>query len=68
MEAKTGHSFAARDVQGLAEVLAGYLRDPGLAARQGLAAADQIRSFSCEAAAAGIAAAVTACAERRRPC
>lgn len=68
VEAKTGHSFAARDVQGLAEVLAGYLRDPGLAARQGLAAADQIRSFSCEAAAAGIAAAVAACAERRRPC
>ena len=68
VEEKTGYSFAARDVQGLADILAGYLRAPGLAARQGLAAAEQIRSFGFETAAAGIAVAVAACAERRRPC
>lgn len=68
VEATTGQSFASRDVPGLADVLAGYLRDPGRAARQGVAAAEQIRSFGFETAAAGIAAAVAACAERRRPC
>lgn len=67
-EAKTGHSFALHDVQGLADLLAGYLRDPGLAARQGLAAADRIHLFGVDAAAAGIAAAVAVCAGRRPPC
>ena len=67
-EAKTGHSFALHDVQGLADLLAGYLRDPGLAARQGLAAADRIHLFGVDAAAAGIAVAVAVCAGRRPPC
>mgnify|MGYP003601631490 CR=1 FL=1 len=68
LEDQTGHSFALHDVPGLADILAGYLRAPGLAARQGLAAAEQIRPFGLETAAAGIAAAVAACAGRRRPC
>lgn len=68
VEEKTGHAFASRDVHKLADVLAGYLRAPGLAARQGVAAAEQIRSFDFGMAAAGIAAAVTACAGGRRPC
>ena len=68
VEEKTGHSFAWHDVQGLADVLAGYLRDPGLAARQGRAAAERIQSFGFETAAAGIAAAVTGCTGGAQPC
>jgi glycosyltransferase involved in cell wall biosynthesis len=61
-EDRTGHAFVPRDVRGLSEILAGYLRDPGLAARQGAAAAVRIRSFGCEQAAEGIVSAVAACA------
>lgn len=68
VEASTGFSFALGDVQGLSDVLAGYLRDPGLAARQGRAAAQRVQAFGFETSAAGIAAAVGACARGRRPC
>ena len=62
VENATGRSFACGDVAGLADVLAGYARDPAAAARHGAAAAERIRAFGLDAAAAGIAAATQACA------
>lgn len=62
VENETGRSFACGDVAGLADVLAGYAREPSAAARQGAAAAERVRAFSLETAAAGIAAAAHACA------
>ena len=61
-EGETGRSFACRAVRGLSEILADYLRDPGLAARQGAAAVRHIESFGIAAAAEGVVAAVRACA------
>lgn len=67
-EGQTGQAFNLRDVHGLSGILAEYLREPGLAVRQGLAAAAHIRRFGYEIAAAGIADAVAACALGERPC
>lgn len=61
---KTGRSFECGDVAALADVLGGYGRDPAAAARQGAAAAERVRAFGLETAAAGIVAAVQACAGR----
>lgn len=67
-EGETGRTFASGDVQGLSEILGEYLRDMGLAARQGLAAAVRIQAYGYHAAVAGVVAAVRACAKRRPPC
>lgn len=62
VENETGRSFECGDVAALADVLAGYARDPAAAARHGAAAAERVRAFGLDAAAAGIAAAARACA------
>ena len=67
-EGETGRSFVCRDVRGLSGILVDYLRDPGLAARQGAAAIRQVGSYGLEAAAEGVVSAVRACAGGRRPC
>ena len=67
-EGETGCSCACRDVRGLSGILADYLRDPGLAARQGVAAVRHIGRYGLEAAAEGVVAAVRACAGGGRPC
>ncbi len=67
VEGRTGHSFALRDVPALADRMAGYLRDPASAARQGAAAAEHVEAFGLESAANGIVAGVEACAGRP-PC
>ncbi len=61
-ENATGRSFECGDVAALADVLAGYAREPAAAARHGAAAAERVRAFGLDAAAAGIAAAAQACA------
>jgi glycosyltransferase involved in cell wall biosynthesis len=68
VEGQTGRSFAPRDVPGLAAVLESYLREPGLAARQGAAAAAHVQAFGYGQAAGGILAAVQACAGEAAPC
>jgi glycosyltransferase involved in cell wall biosynthesis len=68
VEGETGHSFACRDVLALSRILATYLADPGLAARQGLAASRHIQAVGIDAAVAGIVSAVRACADGGRPC
>ncbi len=68
VEGQTGCSFAPRDVRGLADALAGYLRNPGLAVRQGRMAAEHIRAFGFGPVVEGIVAAVRACAGEGRPC
>ena len=68
VEGETGHSFACRDVVALSRILATYLADPGLAARQGQAASRHIQAVGLDAAVAGIVAAVRACADGGRPC
>ena len=68
VENETGRAFACGDVAGLADVLAGYARDPAAAARQGAAAAERVRAFGLDAAAEGIVEAAISCAEGRRPC
>ena len=68
VEATTGYSFAGHDIQGLSDILAGYLRDPGLAARQGVVAAEHVRRFGLETAAEGIVSATEACVKEGRPC
>ena len=62
VENETGRSFECGDVAALADVLAGYARDPAAAARHGAAAAERVRAFGLDAAAAGSAAAARACA------
>ena len=62
VENETGRACGCGDVAGLAEILGGYVRDPAAAARQGAAAAERVRAFSLETAAAGIVAAVQTCA------
>ncbi len=61
VENETGRAFACGDVAALADILGAYARDPAAAARQGAAAAERIRAYGLETAAAGIAAAVQAC-------
>ena len=60
VEGQTGQAFDLGDVPELVEAMARYLRNPGLAARQGLAAARHIQSYCFERIAAGIVAAVSA--------
>ena len=62
VENETGRTFACGDVAALAAILGAYARDPAAAIRQGAAAAERIRAFSLDTAAAGIVAAVQACA------
>lgn len=61
VEGRTGHSFAAGDVEGLTQILCGYLRESGRAALQGAAAQTHIQAFSYRQAAEGIVAAIQAC-------
>lgn len=68
VENETGRSFAGGDVAALADVLAGYARDPAAAARQGTAAAERVRAFGLDVAAEGIVEAAISCTEGRRPC
>jgi glycosyltransferase involved in cell wall biosynthesis len=58
VEGQTGHACDCGDVAALADLLTAYVRDPAAAARQGAAAAEHIRAFGLDAAAAGVAAAV----------
>lgn len=67
-EGITGWTFASGAVQGLSEVLGKYMREMGLAARQGRAAAERILAFGYAQAVAGVLAAVRACAGRKPPC
>ena len=62
VENVTGRSFECGDVAALADILGSYAREPFLAARHGAAAAEHVRAFGLETAAAGIVAAVQACA------
>ncbi len=66
VEGKTGQSFDVHDRQQLAEILGGYVREPGLARRQGRAAADHIQAFGHGPAVDGMASAVLACAHAER--
>lgn len=68
VEGQTGYSFAAGDVSGLAQVLSGYLREPGRALSQGEAARKFIQEFSHQRAADGIVAAVLDCTPQDREC
>lgn len=61
VEGETGHSFALRDIQGLANILSGYLLDPDRAAHQGASAAHHIQTYCHAKIVAGILAAMTAC-------
>ena len=61
VEGETGHAFTCRDVQGLADILAGYLRDPARAARQGAAAARHVLAFSTERVVDGVLGALQVC-------
>lgn len=63
VEGETGRSFAGRDAAGLADVLAGYARNPGCAARQGRKAADHVQSFCHARTVDGILAAMRACVQ-----
>lgn len=62
VENETGRAFDCGAVAALAEIIAGYARDPAAAVRQGAAAAERIRAFGLENAAAGIATAAQTCA------
>lgn len=62
VENETGRAFDCGDVAALADILGAYARAPAMAARQGAAAAEHVRAFGLEVAAAGIVAAVQACA------
>ncbi len=64
-EGETGHAFGLHDVPALAEILAGYARDPERAARQGRAAARRVQAYSFAAIAAGLRAALQACGPAR---
>ncbi len=68
VEGETGQSFDCADVPALAGILAGYLRDPALAAVQGRNAARHIQSYGYDAVINGVLAAVEACAGDRRKC
>lgn len=65
---ETGQSFVCRDIPALSGILAAYLADSGLAARQGLAASRHIQAYGIDAAVAGIVSAVRACTDGGRPC
>ena len=68
VEGQTGHAFAPGDVPRLAEIIAGYVRDPESAARQGAAAAERVRLFGFGPVVEGIVAAVQGCVGGRLPC
>ena len=63
-DGETGRACGPAQVNELAGIMAGYLRDPALAVRQGQAAARHVRAFSFDPAVAGIVAAVQKCAGR----
>ncbi len=60
IDGATGFAFDCGDLGGLARQMVRYLEDPGLSARQGLAAARHIENFGLKQAADGIVAAVKA--------
>ena len=62
VDGATGHSFDLHDVHGLAEILKGYLLEPGRAARQGDAASRHIQPFCHARVAEGILCAMQKCA------
>jgi len=59
-EGETGHSFALHNVQGLSDLMAGYLRDPSCAERQGVAAFHRIQPFCHATIVEGILSALQA--------
>jgi len=59
-EGETGHSFDLHDVQSLSDLLAGYLRNPSCAERQGAAAFHRIQPFCHAAVVEGILLALQA--------
>ena len=60
IEGETGFAFDGGDVDGLAQKMTLYLKDPALAASQGKAAAKHIANYGLKQAADGIIAAVNA--------
>ncbi len=64
-EGKTGCSFAPGHIDSLAGILAGYLREPDRAGREGRGAAKHIQAFGLDPAADGIAAAVGICGGKK---
>jgi glycosyltransferase involved in cell wall biosynthesis len=68
VEGQTGFCFAPRDPTALAESLIRYVEDPGLALRQGAAAAGHILRFGLDTAAEGMVSAVQTCAGEATPC
>ncbi|MGD9781872.1 MAG: glycosyltransferase family 4 protein [Kiritimatiellia bacterium] len=65
---ETGQAFDLGNVPALAEILAEYLRNPGLAASQGGAASRHVQSFCFERIATGIRAGVSACVRSNPIC
>ena len=59
---ETGQAFDFGDGEALTRYLAGYVRDPVHAARQGRAAARHVQSYSLAGVAAGLLAALKRCA------
>lgn len=64
LEGQTGHSFAVGDVDGLAQILSGYLRDVAQSVREGAGAQEHIQAFNYQRAAEGILAAARACIQQ----
>lgn len=65
LEGRTGQSFVPRDVGALAAILEAYVREPGLARRQGKDAAEHIRGYGIDTAAEGVMAAARAVSRKR---
>lgn len=67
IEGKTGFSFDTGDVSALASHLQHYLAEPGLAARQGVAASQRIDHYGFREVTDGLARAVDACLSGTNP-
>jgi glycosyltransferase involved in cell wall biosynthesis len=63
VEGETGHSFALHDVQRLANILAGYVQNPGQAEKQGMTAFQHIQTVCHGQIIDGIFSAMQACVQ-----